>query len=184
MCFRCTFIFSPIQFLENCQNDRCSRNGILKRGNFLESTNGKYRLYLREAGHLDLTCGETTTWNTTIKRNIDFLYFDKYGINLFLHGKNGENVIIYGKNGSSIRKTKVETIRRAKTLMLHGDGNLVLSDDCNERIWETKTSQDFKCLKGLNELVYIRNYVSIFVTIDSKECSYLFMKSDFSFHVT
>ena len=162
MCFRCTFILSPIQFLENCQNDRCTQNGILKRGNFLESSNGKYRLYLCEAGHLDLTCGKTTIWNTPSKPNVDFLYFDKYGINLFLHGKNGENVVIYGKRRSSIWKTEVETIRRAKALVLHGDGNLVLSDDCNKHIWETETSQDLQCLKGLNELVCIRNYVPIF----------------------
>ena len=169
------FIVFPIQFLENCQNERCTRNGILKRGNFLESSNGKYRLYLREAGYLDLTCGETTIWNTNpIKNfNVDFFYFDKDGLHLVLHGKDGKNLFLYGNNKDSTWKAKLTG--QVKALVLHDDGNLVLSDACNKSIWETGTSQDFKCSKGLNELVFVRNIVSIIFTIYSKECCNLFM---------
>ena len=148
MCFY--LYFFSIQFLENCQNDRCTRNGILKSGNFLESSNGKYRLYLREDGYLDLTCGETAIWNTSkMGYNVDFFYFGKNGLNLFLHGKDGLNLLLYGNKKHSIWKARAATTGQAKTLILHEDGNLVLSDGCNKSIWETQTSQNFKCLKGL-----------------------------------
>ena len=135
----------------------------MKRGNFLESSNGKYRLYLQEAGYLDLSCGKTTIWNTSSKdNNTDFFYFGNDGLNLFLHRNDGNNLLLYGNNkSSSIWKERVGTAGKARKLVLLEDGNLVLSDDCNKTIWETKTSQDLKCLKGLSELVYIRNCVSI-----------------------
>ena len=145
----------------------------------MESSNGKYRLYLREAGYLDLTCGETTIWKTNpIKNfNVDFFYFHKDGLHLVLHGKDGKNLFLYGNSKNSTGKGTLTG--QVKALVLHDDGNLVLSDACNKIIWETRTSQYFKCSKGLNELVFVRNIVSIIFTIYSKECCNLFMKSDF-----
>ena len=145
----------------------------------MESSNGKYRLYLREAGYLDLTCGETTIWKTNpIKNfNVDFFYFHKDGVHLVLHGKDGKNLFLYGNSKNSTGKGTLTG--QVKALVLHDDGNLVLSDACNKIIWETRTSQYFKCSKGLNELVFVRNIVSIIFTIYSKECCNLFMKSDF-----
>ena len=41
-------------FTENCVGNNCSANGILKRGKYLESTTGIYRLKLQENGNLDI----------------------------------------------------------------------------------------------------------------------------------
>ena len=84
---------------------------------------------------------------------MDFFHFDKDGLHLVLHGKDGKNLFLYGDNKHSTWKAKLTG--QVKALVLHDDGNLVLSDACNKIIWETGTSQDFECSKGLNELDFI-----------------------------
>ena len=39
-------------FLKNCQDEKCMRNGILRREKYLQSRNGQYKLHLRKNGNL------------------------------------------------------------------------------------------------------------------------------------
>ena len=152
------------------------------------SSNGKYRLYLREAGYLDLTCGNTTIWVAcTVGYNVDSLYFGKDGLGLFLYGKDGSNWMLYGKTEMSVWKPRSQNAGQVEMLILHDDGNLVLYDRCGKTIWESDTSG--KCFQGLDQLIYLKNtiYISktdisiLFLTICSKKYSNLLIKSDFYF---
>lgn len=152
------------------------------------SSNGKYRLYLREAGYLDLTCGNATIWVAyTVSYNVDSLYFGKDGLGLFLYGKDGSNWMIYGKTEMSVWKPRSQNAGQVEMLILHDDGNLVLYDRFGKTIWESDTSG--KCFQGLDQLIYLKNtiYISktdisiLFLTICSKKYSNLLIKSDFYF---
>ena len=75
-------------FLDNCHKDRCIRNGILRKGKYLESRNRRYRFYLRQNGNLVLTCNERPIWISFTKNdNVDFLHFNKEGTKFILRGK-------------------------------------------------------------------------------------------------
>ena len=79
------------------------------------SSNGKYRLYLREAGYLDLTCGNATIWVAyTVGYNVDSLYFGKDGLGLFLYGKDGSNWMLYGKTEMSVWKPRSQNAGQVK----------------------------------------------------------------------
>lgn len=92
-------------------------------------------------------------WATSsVNYNVDFLYFEKDGLNLVLHGIDRPKLYFHWKTNNSIWKARVATAVQANVLMLHEDGNLVLYDRCNRSIWETNTNG--KCLKGLDELIF------------------------------
>ena len=122
-------------FSEKCQGEKCSRNGILRRNKYLESSNGKYQLHLRENGNLVLTCGARAIWTSyTTNNTVDFLYFDE----------DGTNLILLGKDNSTIWRAPMT--RLGKRLVLQDDGKLVLYNSCNRSIWEKGNKN---CPKGL-----------------------------------
>ena len=112
-------------FLENCQDEKCIRNGILRREKYLQSRNGQYKLHLRKNGNLVFTCRARTIWTSqTVNNTVDFLYFDEDGTNLILRGKDNSTI------------WRAPTTRLGKKLVLQDDGKLVLYNSCNTSIWE------------------------------------------------
>ena len=129
------FLFFFFQFLENCQADTCTRNGILRRGKYLKSNNAKYQFFLRENGNLVLTCNGRPLWSSnTVNDNVDYLYLNK----------DGSSLILVGKDGRSVWKEK--TWGDALRMVLQDDGDLVLYNKCNVSVWNTGTYR--KCEKG------------------------------------
>ena len=112
-------------FLENCQDEKCIRNGILRREKYLQSRNGQYKLHLRKNGNLVFTCRARTIWTSqTVNNTVDFLYFDEDGTNLILRGKDNSTI------------WRAPTTRLGKKLVFQDDGKLVLYNSCNTSIWE------------------------------------------------
>ena len=112
-------------FLENCQDEKCIRNGILRREKYLQSRNGQYKLHLRKNGNLVFTCRARTIWTSqTVNNTVDFLYFDEDGTNLIFRGKDNSTI------------WRAPTTRLGKKLVLQDDGKLVLYNSCNTSIWE------------------------------------------------
>ena len=112
-------------FLENCQDEKCIRNGILRREKYLQSRNGHYKLHLRKNCNLVFTCRARTIWTSqTVNNTVDFLYFDEDGTNLILRGKDNSTI------------WRAPTTRLGKKLVLQDDGKLVLYNSCNTSIWE------------------------------------------------
>ena len=147
----CVSIFDALDlssFLGNCQNEKCSRNGILEREKYLQSRNGIYRFYLRRNGNLELTCEGRPIWfSWTWNNTVDFLYFDEEGISLILRGKDNSTV------------WRAQSRGLGKELVLQDDGKLVLYNSCNTSVWEIGDSK--KCQEGLlclfNEEFLVQN---------------------------
>ena len=126
-----------IFFIENCVGNNCSTNGILKRGKYLESKTGIYRLKLQENGNLEIFCQNVSVWETkTINNNVDFLYFDSNG-----------NLVLFGKDKSIIWAAGIGL--DATKLIMQDDGNLVLYKDDNQSVWSTDTNNKCHSDKGL-----------------------------------
>ena len=140
-------IYTQLQnSLGNCQNDTCTRNGLLEEGKFLQSRNGKYRLDFRRFG-LHLSCGSITFWTNGFSNNVA-LYFDVEDLSLALLNARNDSLTEYYQS-----KTiwKAEEEGRAETLVLQDNGNLVLKNGCNKTIWETKTAG--ACPTGLKYFI-------------------------------
>ena len=124
----------------------CRRGGILTAGNYLESKNGKYRLDFKNSG-LHLSCGFTSVWGYGFSNNVA-LYLDSEGLSLVLLN---EPWLVDRWHYKSVSIWNASTEEHAKKLFLQDDGNLVLSNDNNKTMWETKTSG--ACPKGLEQFV-------------------------------
>ena len=122
----------------------CRRGGILTAGNYLESKNAKYRLEFQNSG-LHLSCGFTSVWRYGFSRN-DALYLESEGLSLVLLNEQWYSDNKYYK---SVTIWNTSTEGHAKKLFLQDDGNLILSNDNNKTMWETKTSG--ACPKGLEQ---------------------------------
>ena len=73
--------------LGNCHGDTCTHMGVLKKGKYLQSNNGIFKLILQENGNLEVFCKTKSIWSTgTITNKVDFLCFKKNG-KLVLYGK-------------------------------------------------------------------------------------------------
>lgn len=122
--------------LDNCQKDTCTLNAVLKKGKFLQSKNGKYKLTLHTDGNLELSSGTAIIWSTGTK-NVDVkLYFqDETG---------GEELRLYGKNEKIVWKTKGRG--KATKLILQDDGNLVMYNTCDKPTWDTGTYEGWSLL--------------------------------------
>ena len=124
----------------------CRRGGILTAGNYLESKNGKYRLDFQNSG-LHLSCGFTSIWRNGFS-NDGALYLDLEGLSLVLLKR---SYLLGNVLYKSVTIWNASTDGHAKKLFLQDDGNLVLSNDNNKSIWETKTSG--ACPKGLEQFI-------------------------------
>ena len=127
-------------FLENCQGDRCTTNGILRKQKNLHSQNGVYRLVLNDTGNLEIWCKREKIWTTnTDDYYVDFLIFDNDG-----------KICLLGKDNSSRWKSKVLS-RKSKPhmMLLQNDGNLVVYNECGNSIWESKTKGKCGTIPGI-----------------------------------
>ena len=112
-------------FLENCQGDRCTTNGILRKQKNLHSQNGVYRLVLNDTGNLEIWCKREKIWTTnTDDYYVDFLIVDNDG-------------------KICLRKSKPHM------MLLQNDGNLVVYNECGNSIWESKTKGKCGTIPGI-----------------------------------
>ena len=73
---------------DNCKNDRCIHNGILKKGNFIQSESRNSKFLLSKTGNLEIWCDSEINCSTYADDNyINFLYFGDNGI--YPLGKDG-----------------------------------------------------------------------------------------------
>ena len=124
-------------------------------GNYLESKNGKYWLEFQNSG-LHLRCGYNTIWRYGSSIN-EALYLDSEGLSLVLLNKwryPWENFLY-----KSVTIWNASTEGHAKKLFLQDDGNLVLSNDNNKTMWETKTSG--ACPKGLEQFILFQLFYEL-----------------------
>ena len=132
----------------------CRRGGILTAGNYLESKNGKYRLDFQNSG-LHLSCGFTSIWRNGFSNDVA-LYLDLEGLSLVLLKR---LYLFYNELYKSVTIWNASTDGYAKKLFLQDDGNLVLSNDNNKTIWETKTSG--ACPKGLEQFMLFQLFYEL-----------------------
>ena len=123
-------------------------------GNYLESKNGKYWLEFQNSG-LHLRCGYNTIWRYGSSNN-EALYLDSEGLSLVLLNKRywWEDFLY-----KSVTIWNASTEGHAKKLFLQDDGNLVLSNDNNKTMWETKTSG--ACPKGLEQFILFQLFYEL-----------------------
>ena len=122
--------------LANCNADTCARNGILKKGKYLQSSTGRYELKLQESGNLEIFCQNISIWESkTTNDNADFLYFDQ-------HGK----LVIFGKDDSILWSAGIG--QNAEKLVMQDDGNVVLYKDDGRSVWATGTNDKCHSDKG------------------------------------
>ena len=108
----------------------------MKKGEFIQSDGGIYKLLLNETGNLEIWCTNQMVWSTyTYDKYIEFLYFGSDGI--YLLGKDGSNRL----NG-----TLDNLKQKANLLILQNDGNLVIFDKCGGIVQKYKP--DTKCDKN------------------------------------
>ena len=122
-------------------------------GNYLESKNGKYWLEFQNSG-LHLRCGYNTIWRYGSSNN-EALYLDSEGLSLVLLNKRYWGDFLY----KSVTIWNASTEGHAKKLFLQDDGNLVLSNDNNKTMWETKTSG--ACPKGLEQFILFQLFYEL-----------------------
>ena len=135
--------------LENCFKNKCTRNGTLRKGKHLQSSNQIYQFHLRKNGNLVLTCRGRPIWTSlTANQTAEFLHFNEEGTSLILWGKDNNT------------KWSPFSSGRVKELVLQDDGKLVLYNFCNRSIWE-KGNQE-KCQEGLVQSFYFRIYNYLF----------------------
>ena len=132
----------------------CRRGGILKAGNYLESKNGKYRLEFQNSG-LHLSCGLISIWRYGFSNSVA-LYLDLEGVSLVLLNQRSIFDNVFYK---SVTIWNASTEGHAKKLFLQDDGNLVLSNDNNKTMWETKTSG--ACPKGLEQFILFQLFYEL-----------------------
>ena len=133
----------------------CKRGGILAAGNYLESKNGKYRLEFQNSG-LHLSCGFTSVWRYGFSNN-EALYLDSEGLSLALLNEDWH--LGNRRHYKSVTIWNASTEGHAKKLFLQDDGNLVLSNNNNKIMWETKTSG--ACSKGLEQFILFQLFYEL-----------------------
>ena len=153
MCYlvRC---FRKSLFLGNCYKNQCIRNGILSKGDILQSESGKYQLKLQTNGKLEIICEGYVIWSpiSGTDNDVAVLYF-----------KNDGSLGLYREDNSSVWTPGIDTsTKHPQKLVLENDGRLVLYDNKSENIWDSNTAD--KCSRGKNFLVTKLQFGKIDVT--------------------
>ena len=118
----------------------------MKAGKYLESKNRKYQLGFQNSG-LHLSCGTTTLWKYGFFKN-EALHFDPEGSMLvLLNAVERYHDWLPNSFYKSVALWNASTGSYANKLVLQNNGNLVLRNDYNETMWETKTTR--ACTAGL-----------------------------------
>ena len=112
--------------------------GVLKKGKYLQSNNGIYKLILQENGNLEILCKTKPIWSTrTITNKVDFLYFKQNG-----------KLVLYSKDETDLWTANIkDSFFEPLTLLLQNAGNLVLLDGFNQAQWSSGTGDI--CSQGL-----------------------------------
>ena len=124
--------------LGNCHGDTCTHMGVLKKGKYLRSNNGIFKLILQENGNLEILCKTKPIWSTrTITNKVDFLYFKQNG-----------KLVLYSKDETDLWTGNIkDSFFEPLTLLLQNVGNLVLLDGFNQAQWSSGTGDI--CSQGL-----------------------------------
>ena len=127
--------------LENCQRDRCTPNGILKIGKYLQSQNGASMLVLNDTGNLEILCRRQKIWTTDTNDSfVNYLFF-----------KNDGKIYLLGKDNSSRWYTKTSpTNLKSRMMLILNDGNVVVYDTCGNRQWQSPTGAPCTSTPGIN----------------------------------
>ena len=147
-CFRKSF------FLGNCYKNQCIRNGILSKGDILQSVSGKYQLKLQTNGKLEIICEGYVIWSpiSGTDNDVAVLYF-----------KNDGSLGLYREDNSPVWTPGIDTsTKHPQKLVLENDGRLVLYDNKSENMWDSNTAD--KCNRGKNLLITKLQFCKIDVT--------------------
>lgn len=105
----------------------------MKKGAFIQSGSGTYKLVLNETGNLEVWCtNEMVWWAYTYDKYIEYLYCGSDG--LYLLGKDGSN-----RWNDALDKLK----QKFYSLEMQNDGNLTIFDENGRIAW--KYTPDKKC---------------------------------------
>ena len=106
-------------FLENCNGDTCTQMGVFKKGKYLQSNHGIFKLTIQESGSLEILCRNKSIWSTdTTTDNVDFMYL-----------KTNEKLVLYGMDETDVWEIDTSNgVLEPQKLQLENDGNLVLLD--------------------------------------------------------
>ena len=118
----------------------------------LQSRNGVYRLVLNDTGNLEIWCKREKIWTTNTDDDyIESLIFDNDG-----------KISLLGKDNSSRWQMKLLSRNSKPHLMLlQNNGNLVVYNECGNRLWESRTRGKCDNISG----IYISfSYIYAFFT--------------------
>ena len=135
----------PVFVLENCKGNTCNRNGILRKGQHLQSANGISKLILNKTGELELWCKDKKIWSPNKADDyVDFLYFNVNGT-IYINGKDNSSRWDprFGYKGNV----------KAKLLLLRNDSNLVAYDECKNIVWESWTYDKCEKMEGMHSIL-------------------------------
>lgn len=139
-----TLLFSKTKitvfYLDNCREDICDPNAILKPGSYIQSKNGLFRFVLNQTGKLEIWCKDRIIWSKNADiADVDFLYFDK-----------NSKMILIGKDNSTEWIMSMFT-RGTKhgILLMQNDGNLVVYDECDNIYWQSRSYGKCGAVSGI-----------------------------------
>ena len=117
----------------NCFHNRCFVNGLLQKGQLLESSNGKTKLIFQENDNLEILCGSYPIWSSGLSGpDIDVLYFNNEG-----------KLVILNKDKSTAKNimSSLDNTSGAEKPILQDDGNLVIYKNDNQPLRSTGTNE-------------------------------------------
>ena len=135
--FRCIVV---LFFIAACYDNICIPHGTMKKGSYIESESGNYKLTLKESGDLELLCKDKLLWSSnTSNKDPDVFQFQSDG-----------NLVIRNVNGTDVWESNTVYIGLdvdgpPDRLILQDNGNLVLFAGSAVK-WSTETHG--KCPTG------------------------------------
>ena len=112
----------------------------------MQSRNGVYRLVLNDTGNLEIWCKREQIWTANTDDDyIESLIFDNDG-----------KISLLGKDNSSRWQMKLLSRNSKPHLMLlQNNGNLVVYNECGNRLWESRTRGKCDNISGIYIYIYL-----------------------------
>ena len=121
----------------------------------LQSQNGVYRLVLNDTGNLEIWCKREKLWTT----NTD----DNY-VNSLVFNNDGK-IYHLGKDNSSRWQSKLSSTNSKPHLMLlQNDGNLVVYNECGNKLWESRARGKCDTIPGIYDFHKFVTLTNLFLT--------------------